>query len=186
MASRPKSNLTVEQYLAAYEGAAGRYELVDGEVLKMAAESNRHSLIKGNIYFALREAVTKGKSNCTVVPDGATIRINSTTAREPDVSVQCGEKPDLTSLLLTCPTIVVEVVSPSSEGTDANRKLLEYFSVPSIMHYLIVWPKQRYCYHHKRIDDNKVLTTIIRSGIIEFDPPGVAISFESIFGEVDR
>ena len=54
------------------------------------------------------------------------------------------------------------------------------------MHYLIVWPKQRYCYHHQRIDDNKVLTTIVRSGVIEFDPPGFAISFDSFFGEVDR
>ena len=186
MASRPRSNLTVEQYLAAYEGAAGRYELVDGEVLKMAAESNRHSLIKGNIYFALRQAVTKAKANCTVVPDGATIRINSTTAREPDVSVQCGEMPDLTSLLLASPALVVEVISPSTEGTDANRKLLEYFSVPSIMHYLIVWPKQKYCFHHRRIDDNKVLTTIVRSGLMEFDPPGVSIDFESIFDGVDR
>ncbi|MFN0194200.1 MAG: Uma2 family endonuclease, partial [Aestuariivirga sp.] len=68
MASRPKHNLTVEQFLEAYEGAPGRYELVEGEVLRMAAETNRHSLIKGNIYFALREAVTKATTNCTVIP----------------------------------------------------------------------------------------------------------------------
>ena len=54
------------------------------------------------------------------------------------------------------------------------------------MHYLIVWPKQKYCYHHKRIDDSKVLTTIVRNGRIEFDPPGVSIAMEEIFGEVDR
>ena len=87
---------------------------------------------------------------------------------------------------MTEPLIVVEIVSPSTEGVDANVKFAEYFSVPSIMHYLIVWPKQRYCYHHQRIDDNKVLTTIVRSGVIEFDPPGFAISFDSFFGEVDR
>ena len=182
MATRPKSNLTVEQYLAAYEGAVGRYELVDGEVLKMAAETNLHALLKGNVYFALRQAVKKSKKDCTVLPDGATIRINQNTAREPDVSVQCGSKPDPKSMLVDSPTIVVEVVSPSSESRDANQKLEEYFSVPSIMHYLIVLPNKKLCYHHKRIDDNKILTTIVRSGKIEFDPPGISISFEEIFG----
>jgi Uma2 family endonuclease len=186
MATRPKSNLTVEQYLAAYEGAAGRYELVDGEVLKMAAETNRHALLKGNVYFALRQAVRKAKKDCTVLPDGSSIRINQNTAREPDVSVQCGPKPDPKSMLLDNPSIVVEVVSPSSENRDANQKLEEYFSVPSITHYLIVWPNKKLCYHHKRIDDNKVLTTIVRSGKIDFDPPGFTITFDEIFGEVDR
>lgn len=185
MATRPKSNLTVEQYLEAYEGAEGRYELVDGEVLKMAAETNRHSLIKGNVYFALRQAITKTGAKCTVLPDGVTVRINTTTAREPDVSVQCGEPPDLKSMLLAHPTIVVEIISPSSKATDANRKLAEYFSVPSILHYLIVWPMQKYCYHHKRIGDDKVLTTIMRQGAIEFDPPGLTVSLNDIFGEVD-
>ena len=89
-------------------------------------------------------------------------------------------------MVLERPLIVVEVVSPSSSSTDANQKLAEYFSVTSIMHYLIVWPKQNYCYHHQRIDDNKVLTTIVRSGMIEFDPPGISISYDSIFGEVGR
>jgi Uma2 family endonuclease len=186
MATRPKDNLTVEDYLKHYEGAKGRYELVDGTVVKMAAETNLHAMLKGNVYFALRQAVMRVKSDCTVMPDGATIRISSHTAREPDVSVQCGVKPVDGSLLLDSPTIVVEVVSPSSSGSDANQKLGEYFSVPSIQHYLIVWPQQKYCYHHKRIDDNKVLTTIVRSGTIEFDPPDISISCADIFGEVGR
>jgi len=54
------------------------------------------------------------------------------------------------------------------------------------MHYVIVWPKERMCYHHKRLSDGKVLTTIVRSGKIEFDPPGISLSFKDIFGEVDR
>jgi Uma2 family endonuclease len=186
MATRPKTDLTVEEYLRHYESAKGRFELVDGTVVKMAAETNLHAMLKGNVYFALRQASNRENLDCMVMPDGATIRINSHTAREPDVSVQCGAKPADGSLLLDNPTIVVEVVSPSSSGSDANLKLGEYFSVPSIQHYLIVWPKEKYCYHHKRIDDNKVLTTIIRSGPIDFDPPGLSITCAEVFGEVDR
>ncbi len=182
MATRPKSNLTVEEYLAAYEGAAGRYELVDGEVLKMAAETVLHVRLKGRIFTALASAIKKNKKDCETFQDGVAIKISAKTAREPDVSVQCGKMADPTSLVLDSPTIVVEVVSPSSNSTDVNQKLAEYFSVPSIVHYLIVAPKQKYCLHHKRIDDNKVLTTIIRSGKIEFDPPGISITFDEIFG----
>ena len=186
MATRPKSNLTVEQYLEAYRGASGRYELVDGEVLKMAAETVLHVRLKGKVFSALATAIKKKGADCEAFQDGVSIKISSKTAREPDVSVQCGKQTDGSSMVLDRPLIVVEVVSPSSSSTDANQKLAEYFSVPSIMHYLIVWPKQNYCYHHKRIDDNKVLTTIVHSGLIEFDPPGISISFGDIFGEVDR
>ncbi len=186
MATRPKSNLTVEQYLEAYEGAPGRYELVDGEVVKMAAETVLHVRLKGRVFRALADSIGRKSLKCEAFQDGISIKISKKTAREPDVSVQYREVLSDTSLLLTNPVIVVEVVSPSSTKTDEHEKLAEYFSIPSIMHYLVVWPKQRYCYHHKRIDDNKVLTTIVRSGSIEFDPPGFSISFDSIFGEVDR
>jgi Uma2 family endonuclease len=185
MATRPKSNLTVEQFLEAYKGLRG-YELVEGEVLKMAAETNRHGMLKGNVYFAMRQAIKGAGLDCHAMPDGVSIKINSKTAREPDVSVQCGKALDGDSMVMESPVIVVEIVSPTSASRDENEKLAEYFSVPSIMHYLIVWPKQGYCFHHKRIDDNKVLTTIVRSGSIEFTPPGIAITFDDIFGEVNR
>jgi Uma2 family endonuclease len=185
MATRPKSNLTVEQYLEAYEGAEGRYELVDGEVLKMALETAMHVRLKGRVFRALAEAIEAKGADCEAFLDGVSIKISARTAREPDVSVQCGAVPD-DSMVLSNPLIVVEVVSPSSTRTDENQKLAEYFSVPGIVHYLIVWPKQKYCYHHKRIGDDKVLTTIVRRGAIEFDPPGLSIALNDIFGEVNR
>ena len=186
MATRPKSNLTVERYLQAYRSAPGRYELVDGTVLKMSAETVRHVRLKGRVFRALAAAVDKKGADCEVFQDGMAIKISANTAREPDVSVQCGKELVDTSMLLDKPLIVVEVVSPSSVSRDENQKLAEYFSVPSIMHYLIVWPHKAICYHHKRIADDKILTTIVRAGKVAFDPPGISISFKDIFGEVDR
>ncbi len=186
MATRPRHNLTVEEYLEAYEGAPGRYELVDGDVLKMASETVLHVRLKGQVFHALKNAISATGADFEAFQDGVSIKISARTAREPDVSVQCDRALDENSLVLDNPVIVVEVVSQSSVGTDENRKLAEYFSVPSIMHYLIVWPKQKYCYHHKRIGDDKVLTAIVRSGAIDFDPPGLTIMLDDIFGEVDR
>ncbi len=186
MAARPKSNLTVERYLEAYRSAPGRYELVEGTVFKMSAETVRHVRLKGRVFRALSVAIDKKHTDCEVFQDGMAIKISVNTAREPDVSVQCGKELSDSSMLLDKPLIVVEIVSPSSVTRDEVEKLAEYFSVSSLMHYLIVWPNKAMCYHHKRIEDNKILTTIVRSGKIEFDPPGIAISFKDIFGEVDR
>jgi Uma2 family endonuclease len=182
MASRPKSNLTVEQYLAAYEGAAGRYELVDGVVVKMAAETSEHVKFKGNVYFALRNAVAKAGLQGDVFTDGMAVRINPSKAREPDASVQCGKSTDPKSMVLDKPVILVEVTSPSSGRIDEEEKLVEYFSLPSVEHYLIINPAARYALHLKRIAGEKILTTIVRSGQIEFEPPGISISFDEIFG----
>lgn len=186
MATRPKSNLTVEQYLEAYRGAPGHYELVEGHVVKMAAETAIHVRLKGRVFRALAAAIDKKGTNCEVFQDGMSIKISPNTAREPDVSVQCGKTVADDSMILDKPLIVVEIVSPTSASKDESQKLAEYFQVPSVMHYLIVWPRERMCYHHKRLADGKVLTTIVRSGKIEFDPPGVSVSFRDIFGEVDR
>lgn len=185
MATRPKSNLTVEQYLKAYRGVQGRYELVEGEVLKMAAETAQHVRLKGRVFKALARSIELGNLQCEAFQDGMSVKIAAKTAREPDASVQCGAIDD-DSMLLSNPVIVVEVVSPTSGKTDEFDKLADYFSVASIMHYLIVWPKQGYCYHHKRIDNDKVLTIIVRSGKIEFDPPGITIACSDIFGEVNQ
>jgi Uma2 family endonuclease len=183
MAVLPKSNLTVEEYLEAYEGVQGQYELVEGEVLKMAAETVGHVRLKGKVYRSLSRQVEKKGADCEVFADGVTIKVSHNTAREPNVSVHSGRTLDDNALLLDKPLVVVEVVSPSSKSKDERQKLSEYFSVPSIMHYLIVWPRQKFCYHHQRIDDSKILTTIVRSGEILFDPPGIAISLEDIFGK---
>jgi Uma2 family endonuclease len=186
MAARPKSNLTVEKYLQAYRDAPGRYELVAGHVVKMAAETARHVRLKGRIFRAMAAAIERKGLDCEAFQDGISVKITVNTAREPDVSVQCGKLLDDASLLLDKPLILVEVVSPGSTSKDENQKLAEYFRVPSVMHYLIVWPNERMCYHHKRLSGGKVLTTIVRSGKIEFDPPGMVVSFKDIFGEVDR
>lgn len=186
MAARPKSNLTVEQYLKAYRNAPGRYELVSGQVVKMAAETANHVRLKGRVFRALASAIERKGANCEAFQDGISVKVSANTVREPDVSVQCGKLQDGESLLLEKPLLLVEVVSAGSVSKDESQKLAEYFRISSVMHYLIVWPNERMCYHHKKLTDGKVLTTIVRSGKIEFDPPGISISFRDIFSEAGR
>jgi Uma2 family endonuclease len=108
--------------------------------------------------------------------------IDNQNTREPDASVQCGAEVDLDSMVVAAPMIVVEVTSPSSERVDTETKLVDYFSVASIQHYLIVLPEQRVVVHHRRKDASSIETRIARDGNIALNPPGMTVSVAALLG----
>ncbi len=182
-AAASPSRMTVREFLDwAVAQAPGRYELVQGTPVAMAPERNLHLIVKGAVFRALSEAVAAAGLDCTVLPDGATVVIDETTAREPDAAVQCGSAPDPDALTIDAPIIVVEVASPTSVRTDEDDKLVEYFSVPSIQHYLVLHPKQRVVVHHKRHEADEIRTRIMREGVIDLAPPGFSVAVADLFG----
>jgi Uma2 family endonuclease len=179
----PKRRMKVPEFLEwANEQLDSRYELVDGEVVAMAPDRLRHNLVKLEVAVALREAVKVAGLPCTVFTDGAGVVINDETTRLPDASVQCGITVKRNSMVLEAPLIVVEVVSPSSERQDTGAKFIEYFSVPSIRHYLIVLPEKRAVVHHTRSAAGALSTYIGRSGDIRLDPPGITVPVAALLG----
>lgn len=179
----PTARMTVQEFMdwSARQPETERYELVDGRVVAMSPERNMHNLVKLEVAIALREAVRKAGLSCTVFTDGASVAIDETTIREPDAAVQCGAV-DLTSMFVDAPSIVVEVVSPSSERDDISAKFVDYFQVASIRHYLIVMPEKRVVLHHSRDERGAIDTRILREGEIVLDPPGIALSVEALLG----
>ncbi len=181
---RPKIRMSVTEFLAwAEKQPDGRYELVDGMIWAMAPQRLQHLLVKFAVARALDDAVRAAGLPCTVFPDGAGVSISDKTLRIPDASVQCGVDFDLNSMILQAPLIVVEVVSPSSERKDTHIKLIEYFSVPTIRHYLIVLPEEGVILHHERRGEG-ILTHIVRDGEITLAPPGITIPFTALLGPV--
>jgi Uma2 family endonuclease len=177
--------MTVSEFLDwASAQPRGRYELVRGEVVAMAPERARHALVKGAVFRALGDAVKASGLPCTVFPDGMTVVIDEEHAREPDTAVQCGVAANLDSTILDAPLIVVEVTSPSSEHGDLDEKLVEYFSVPSISHYLIVNPIKKVVIHHARGRGSDIVTHIVRSGEISLQPPGMTIPVAEMLPEI--
>ena len=181
MTAQQKPKMTVDEFIPwAMAQTSGRYELVSGEVVAMAPERARHNLIKLAIARSLQDAVKKAELPGTVFTDGMTVKIDKHTSREPDAAVQCGAKVDLESTLLDKPLIVVEVASPSSEKNDTGGKLAEYFSVPSILHYLIVDPFRPALIHHARGEDGAIATRIHSAGIITITPPGLELNVADV------
>ena len=162
---------------------SGRYELVAGRVVAMAPERARHNLAKAQVWLALSRAVKDAGLPCTVFTDGMTVVIDKYHAREPGAAIQCSHEISPDALTLHAPVVVVEVVSPSSERDDTGDKLVEYFSVASIRHYLIVNPEKRVVVHH-RGDNEDIRTRIVgEHGELQIDPPGFVVAVRDLLAE---
>src|SRR6266545_1612020 len=156
-----KSHMTVDDFLAWAEDHPGRYELFRGEVYAMSPETVGHTEIKGAVYAALVAGIRQRRVPCHVLTDGPTVRIDATTAYEPDALVYCGERLAPTALEVPNPVILVEVLSPSTRRVDGSLKLAGYFRLPSVAHYLIVDPTQPVIIHHSRGAGETILTRIV-------------------------
>jgi Uma2 family endonuclease len=185
MNAQPKIRMTVPEFLAwASAQPRGRYELVRGQVVAMAPERARHNVVKFAVARALDDAVKRAGLPCTVFTDGMTVVIDNEHSREPDAAVQCGVATDLDSMILEAPLIVVEITSPSSERDDTGDKLVEYFSVPSIRHYLIVNPMKKVVVHHARGEDGGIATRILNGGQLDIAPPGITVPVSELLPDV--
>jgi Uma2 family endonuclease len=172
--------MTVDEYLAWGEGQSERQrtELINGQVVVMPPERVVHSRVKGLVHSALLQALRISGLPCEALPDGPTVRIDDHTAYEPDVLVYCGEPPAANSMIVANPIIVVEVLSPTTAHSDTSAKLIGYFKVPSVAHYLIIDPDDRTVTHYTRDGT----PSLLNSGPLRLDPPGIDLTIEDLLG----
>ena len=178
----PPERMTRAAYRAWSEGRAGRYERIQGVVVAMAPERVSHNLAKANTWRLLREAILCTDLPCQIFTNGMTLEIGDSDY-EPDCIVRCSDQslPN-DAIAVPDPLIVVEVLSPSTSSVDRAWKLNEYFRLPSLRHYLIVWPDQPRVVHHRRGDaGSEIETHMPTSGPLALDPPGIAIALEEIY-----
>jgi Uma2 family endonuclease len=181
MTAVPKTHMTVDQFLAWAEEQPGRYELRDGAVFAMSPEGAGHAERKAAVHAALLAGIRARRLTCYALPDGMTVRINDSTAYEPDALVYCGEKLAPSAIEVPNPVIVVEVLSPSTRHIDLSAKLADYFRLSNVAHYLIVDPGKPRVIHHARGAGDTILTRIASDGTIALDPPGLEIAVAEIY-----
>lgn len=193
MGAQPKvepRRMTADEYLAWSEGAEGRWELVDGEVVAQASERLAHVRVKSEAFVALRRAIRAQGLDCEAFADGAAVRIDAATVFEPDALLRCGPRLPGDALEVPDPVAVVEVLSPSTRAVDVGRKLERYFALPSLWHYLVLDPEGRSVVHHRRGEGGAVETRVLRAGdpgeegaALVLDPPGLRLGCGEMFGE---
>jgi len=173
--------MTVDEFLLWAEGREGRWELHDGMPVMMSPERVVHNRSKFRAATALRDALNAAGLPCEVFTDGLAIRIDSRMTFEPDASVVCGPRQPDDAIVINDPTIVLEVLSPTTAAVDHGRKLSGYFSLPSVEHYLILDPERRVVIHHKRGTSDAIETRVLTEGAAKLDPPGFEVAVEALF-----
>lgn len=181
--TQPIPKMTVDEFLVWADSQPGRHELLDGEVFAMSPERLRHAEVKASVYLALRASLGRATVTCRVLPDGMTVRIDPTTAFEPDALVYCGARIDPDAIEIPDPVIVVEVFLPSTRTFDSGYKLAGYFRIASVMHCLMVDPVRRLVIHHKRGGGDLIETRIAGEGILDLSPPGLSVPVSDLFAE---
>jgi Uma2 family endonuclease len=177
-----QAEFTADEFIAwALEQPEGRFELDNGAVVAMVPELISHGRAKNRTLRALETAITARGLGCEAHPDGVTVRIDDRTVYQPDALVRCGPPLPGNAIEVTDPIIVVEVVSPSSRGTDRGVKLVSYFSLPSVRHYLILDTDKRVVIHHRRDEEGQIRVQILRDGPLTLDPPELTIEVQDIF-----
>lgn len=182
--------MTADEYLLWSEGAAGRWELVDGKVVAQASERAAHARVKLEAVIALRRAIAAGGLGCEAFADGMAVRIDEATVFEPDALVRCGPRLPGEALEVPDPVLVGEVLSPSTRAVDVGRKLERYFDLPSLWHYLVLDPEGRTVVHHRRGEGGAIETRVLRAGgegeegaALVLDPPGLRLGCGALFEE---
>jgi Uma2 family endonuclease len=146
MNERPDIRMDKAQFLQWVQGKEGKYELRRGRVVMQAGSSNRHGWIAAGFVTALSNRLDAGV--CAVGPADIAVEVGDE-IRYPDVVVEKRED-DGSDLSTNRPVILVEVLSPSSAGTDFTEKLAEYTSLPSLEAYIVASQDEPICWLWQR------------------------------------
>jgi Uma2 family endonuclease len=160
-----------------------RWELVDFEPRMMAGGSARHATISGNIQASLRTKL-RG-TGCQVFQSDMRVELAANGfAAYPDVVVRCGANPLDRETFITDPTVLFEVLSPTSALRDLSLKPVFYQAFESLQSCVAVWSAERRIMILTR-DPNELLgwreDTLIPDETIA--PPGLpaTMSFAEVY-----
>ena len=185
MASQLIVGLTEQDYLALERAAEFKSEFVDGEMYAMSGGTSRHSYLAVRFAVAL-ESQLRGRK-CMVLNSDMRVRIaKSKNYLYPDLSVVCGVETSLEVDNLENPTVIVEVLSPSTADYDHGKKFSIYREIPSLKDYLLVHTQEIMIEHFTPQVDGSWLLTYHNGmdALVEVKSIGCSIALKDIYSGV--
>ena len=160
MNPQPKPRLTPEDYLAIERSAEFKSEYFDGEIFAMAGASRAHNSIVLNTGSEIRQHL-KNRS-CKAYVNDMRVKVNPTGLYAyPDVIVVCGKEQfeDTHLDTLLNPTLIIEVLSDSTEAYDRGRKFEHYRHLDSLVEYVLIAQQRPHVESFRRQSDQHWLLT---------------------------
>lgn len=184
--AQPRS-MSYAEYRDAEPAASTKHDYVRGEVFAMTGGTPEHGALAARIIYLLTRAL-EGRA-CRVFSSDVRVRIAATDlatdmATYPDASVVCGQlrtAPDDPHALVN-PTLVVEVLSDSTEGYDRGQKASHYRRLPSLRAYLLVSQHEPRLELQLRRDDGTWSLLEVGPGeSLPVEPLGLSLAVDDVY-----
>jgi len=187
MTAIPKRKLTVAEYLAVERVAPFKSDFYDGEMFAMAGAKPAHNRIKDNLIGELHARLKDGP--CFTMSSDMRVTVPGTPYYAyPDIVVVCGEPrfEDEEDDVLLNPKVIIEVLSPSTEGYDRGFKRQKYQQIESMREYVLVTPTEAVIEQHVRREDGvwETLTTEGFTSELRFQSIPASIPCSDIYAGV--
>ena len=160
MSLQPKPHLSPEDYLALERSADFKSEYFDGEIFAMTGASEPHNLIVVNAGAELRQQIKKRP--CKLYANDMRVKVSPAGLYTyPDLIVVCGKAQfdDVQFDTLLNPTLIIEVLSDSTEAYDRGRKFEHYRKLESLAEYVLVAQHRPHVESYRRQPDQQWLLT---------------------------
>ncbi|MFZ4070600.1 MAG: Uma2 family endonuclease [Caulobacterales bacterium] len=164
--------LSAEDYLVWEARQERKHELVNGVNRLMAGETAAHEMICLNIALAMKQMLKGGP--CRVFGSGLKVRTSIDGYRSPDVTIDCGQ-PAPQALFADKPTVLFEVLSPSTEWFDETDKLAEYQALACVQHIVLLSQRRPFGRLWAR-EGERWRTTEIDAAAASIDLPALGVS----------
>ncbi len=182
--------MSPEEYLEFEHNSDIKHEYIDGEVYAMAGTGGVHNIISGNLYMSLRNSL-QGSTCRTYFADMKVKLGQGQKFFYPDLVITCDQIDEPTFSYVTFPTVIVEVLSESTEKFDRGKKFQYYRTIPSLQEYILV-SSQEYlieCFRRTKndlwtLETYEGLNAILRIESLAIDAPlseiYATLSFDSV------
>ncbi|HEY0007682.1 MAG TPA: Uma2 family endonuclease [Tepidisphaeraceae bacterium] len=163
--------MTPEEYFAFEETSPTKHDYyygqlieINGDAVAMAGGSRQHALITANVTREAGNAL-KGKP-CNVYSGDLRVGVSRHAHYSyPDISILCGkpefDPDDKNETTALNPTIVIEVLSPSTEKYDRSEKFQSYLQLPALREYVLVSQSSPRIESFYRRDDGQWLFSFV-------------------------
>lgn len=162
-----KLNYEYSEYLGFEASSNVKHEFLDGQIYAMAGGTPEHAALAAAVVTLLGPQLRSGECR----PYNSDLRVRTPTGLTtyPDVTVICGPRQidGVDSLAITNPTLIVEVLSRSTEEYDSGDKFEHYKSFPSLREYVLVSHRERSVEIRRREEDGWRTTVVAEGGVVE-------------------
>lgn len=137
----PLQRMTLAEFMAWENEQQERHEYYRGEWFNMVGGTRGHNRVVNNLVFRLN--IHLDNSPCQVFSEAMKVQVGDDAILYPDVLVTCDKQFKADELVVTSPTLIVEVLSPSTQRYDRSEKFAIYRKLPSLREYVLIDPETR-------------------------------------------